>query len=494
MKALRRSPSPWLKGFWILGGLLLAWMGRGPAWAATPAVRPTPLPQVATLTPTPTPVTGPVYVVQPGDTLAAIAYRFGLTVEELAQANGIADPNLLQPGQRLVIPGFEEVSGELTTVTVGYGETLPSLSRRYGVPLDLLRRLNRVTAPDQIVVGQPLVIPAAALDRPPQHRLQVRAGESLQLAAARAGVNPWVIVLADDLPGTWAALPAAVLSYPDPQATDGPGALPPEIEAVALKPQAWVQGQTAVVRVQVAAGAQVTLSGEWEGHTLHFFPLDDEGNTWVALQGVHALEDVGPHPLVLTLRLADGREMRFEQPVRVKAGDYGWEKLTVPAALLDPDVNRAENAELRELTSQATPTRYWDGPFQAPSPYPDCFTSWFGTRRSYNDGAYFGYHGGLDFCGGTGTPITAPADGVVVFAGPLEVRGNTTIIDHGWGVYTLYAHQQEILVEVGQKVHTGDLIGYVGGTGRVTGAHLHWEVRVNGVPVDPEEWLEQTFP
>ena len=68
------------------------------------------------------------------------------------------------------------------------------------------------------------------------------------------------------------------------------------------------------------------------------------------------------------------------------------------------------------------------------------------------------------------------------------------MIDHGWGVYTGYMHQSEILVEAGDFVEKGQLIGLVGGTGRVTGAHLHWEIWVGGVQVDPVEWLENSFP
>jgi murein DD-endopeptidase MepM/ murein hydrolase activator NlpD len=112
-----------------------------------------------------------------------------------------------------------------------------------------------------------------------------------------------------------------------------------------------------------------------------------------------------------------------------------------------------------------------------------------GKNESYNS-----FHAGLDFCGQVGTPIAVAADGTVVFTGMLTVHGNTTIVDHGWGIYTLYAHQSEINVTVGQQVKAGSQIGLVGQTGRVSGPHLHWEVWVNGVQVDPLDWLANTYP
>jgi murein DD-endopeptidase MepM/ murein hydrolase activator NlpD len=93
-----------------------------------------------------------------------------------------------------------------------------------------------------------------------------------------------------------------------------------------------------------------------------------------------------------------------------------------------------------------------------------------------------------------GDPIYAAADGVVVYQGLLTVRGNATMIDHGRGVFTAYMHQSEILVEIGEHVEEGQLIGRVGNTGRVEGPHLHFEVIVGGVQVEPLQWLEGEFP
>jgi murein DD-endopeptidase MepM/ murein hydrolase activator NlpD len=98
-------------------------------------------------------------------------------------------------------------------------------------------------------------------------------------------------------------------------------------------------------------------------------------------------------------------------------------------------------------------------------------------------------HPGIDIAVSQGTPIKAAGDGVVVMAGWNGGYGNFTLIDHGGGLATGYGHQSRIGVSIGQHVSTGEVIGYVGSTGASTGPHLHWEVRVNGNPVDPMGWV-----
>ena len=202
----------------------------------------------------------------------------------------------------------------------------------------------------------------------------------------------------------------------------------------------------------------------------------------------------GPYPLRLVATLPDGTTQSYEQNVLVGSGFYPNEVLIVDPAYIDPAVTEPENEQVTSIVEEATPEKFWDGLFSSPAAFPDCFTSRYGNRRSYNNSDYIYFHTGLDFCGGEGLPITAPADGVVVFAGPLTVRGNATIIDHGHGVYTGYWHQSEISVTEGDNVQKGQQIGLVGGTGRVTGAHQHFEVWVNGIQVDPLDWLTNIYP
>jgi murein DD-endopeptidase MepM/ murein hydrolase activator NlpD len=186
----------------------------------------------------------------------------------------------------------------------------------------------------------------------------------------------------------------------------------------------------------------------------------------------------------------------------VVSGNYPEDPLLyVDVATIDPAATEPELKQLIDITLPATPTKYWTGDFISPAiAYAEStyFTSRYGNRRTYigqgTDLKVPGFHTGLDFGGGEGLAITAPAAGQIVFAGPLTVRGNATIVDHGWGVYSGFWHQSKILVQVGQMVQQNETIGMVGGTGRVTGAHLHWELWVNGVQVDPLDWLNQAYP
>jgi murein DD-endopeptidase MepM/ murein hydrolase activator NlpD len=438
------------------------------------------------------PPDGPVYIVQEGDSLWDVAARFGLTLEELTQANGISDPNQLALGARLVIPGFEGVSGVLTTESVGFGETLESLSRRYQTPASTLARLNQVTSPAEIYAGIDLIVPVPENQVDTGQRASLAVGQSLLELAVLQNSNPWSIVAKNGLTGTVEALPGDVMRTTG-EDDGGPGALPESIRSIQLKPSTLMQGKAAVIQVQGSAG--LTLSGSFLDHELNFFPVD--GESYVSLQGVHAMLEPGLYPLTLKGSLPDETPIGFTQLVFVRDGGYPYDPpLTVPPETIDPAVTKPEDAQWSALAAPVTGEKYWQDVFHSPTPpeYSDCFTSWFGDRRSYNGSPYDYFHSGLDFCTGSGPNILAAAAGKVIFAGPLTVRGNATMIDHGWGVYTAYMHQSELFVQAGDMVQAGQVIGASGGTGRAQGPHLHFEVLVGGVQVDPEDWLAAAFP
>jgi len=170
----------------------------------------------------------------------------------------------------------------------------------------------------------------------------------------------------------------------------------------------------------------------------------------------------------------------------------------VDPSTIDPAVTMPEDAWLLSIISTVTSERYWQGMFQLPVASDSyCVKSKYGNRRTYNDGALYSFHSGLDFgvCSDVHPfDIYSPANGVVIFTGFKTVRGNATIIDHGQGVYSGLYHQAETYVSIGENVTAGQLIGKIGDTGRVTGPHLHWEIWVNGIQVNPTQWLNEIYP
>lgn len=447
-------------------------------------------------------IEGPIYIVQEGDSLWDIAVRFRVSLDDLARVNGITDPSQLTAGARLIIPGLEGIRGILTTRVVPYGETLRSVSRRYQVPPDVLIRLNHLASPAELYAGTNVVILEQEDGPEEPHRSLLAPGQSLFELAIASGVSPWHYVFANDLQASWRALPGDVFHLPQKELLDspspGPGALPAEIERTDLVPTPFVQGKVAVI--QFSSPAELTLRGSLNEYALNFFPYTDD--RYIGFQGIHAMTEPGLYTLDIQATLpANGPyqdiEFSYSQPVLIRSGGYAFDPvLIVSPETIDPAVTVPEDAQWSALAAPVTPEKRWEGIFKSPAPeiFADCWPSLFGNRRSYNGSAYTYFHTGLDFCGGVGIEILAPASGMVVFAGPLTVRGNATMIDHGWGVYSGYMHQSEVLVAVGDIVQPGQVIGLVGGTGRVTGPHLHWEIWAGGVQVDPLDWLERAFP
>jgi murein DD-endopeptidase MepM/ murein hydrolase activator NlpD len=436
---------------------------------------------------------GPVYIVQSGDTLLRIADRFNVSLTELITANPSINPDFLTEGQEIIIPGLEGVTGVLETEVISLGDSLRSLSRRTQVSDQQLKKLNRMVSPTELYVGTSLIVPMQEQQEPLSTRISLSAGESLLELAVKQGSDPWTLASVNKLSGTWSTLPGDILYSPTGESGGNVTGLPSAFLSASIEPLPILQGGTEVIRAQVQEG--VSLSGTLVDMPLHFFQAS---SGQVALQGIHALLEPGVYPLLIEGTLPDGGKQSFEQMVLVTSGEYGSEELYVPPETIDPAVVDPENQTIFSVISPATPTRYWDGIFASPAVYPDEFTSLYGRRRLYHgtgtDLVIEGFHTGLDFAGGEGLQISAPAPGKVVFAAPLTVRGNATIIDHGWGVYSGFWHQSQIFVNVGSMVEKGQVIGLVGGTGRVTGAHLHWEVWVNGVQVDPLDWLDQAYP
>jgi hypothetical protein len=243
-------------------------------------------------------------------------------------------------------------------------------------------------------------------------------------------------------------------------------------------------GAVVTLRVRGPAGMDA-VAGSMFGQPIRLYP-DTGGETWLGLLGIDLDIAPGAHAVSLTgshlgTVVASGR-----QNVQVVARRFPTRRLRVDSRFVEPPPGEAERI-VREAARLATlfrdvTERRWDGPFR--TPLAAAPNSNFGTRSVFN-GQPRNPHAGVDFAGPTGTPIVAPNAAAVVLAENLYFTGNTVVLDHGLGLYSLYAHLSRIDVTPGGVVTTGQRLGLLGATGRVTGPHLHWAVRLNGARVDP---------
>ncbi|MFI5361575.1 MAG: M23 family metallopeptidase [Elusimicrobiota bacterium] len=252
-----------------------------------------------------------------------------------------------------------------------------------------------------------------------------------------------------------------------------------------VQSRAVSRGELLLVVVE-GEGAKKAPAAEFQGRALEFFPAAST-DTWLAFIGLDLDASTGPATLSATLRDASGRAVRKTQVLYVGPGNFPTQELKVAQKFVTPSKNDAERAEgeavqVHELYAHGEEKRLFEGRFDPP--IPGAATSRFGERRVFN-GQPRAPHSGMDLKAKKGTPVRAPAAGKVVLAGSLYFSGNTIILDHGLGLTTLYAHLSRMLVKRGDAVKKGELIGKVGATGRVTGPHLHWALKLREARVDP---------
>jgi murein DD-endopeptidase MepM/ murein hydrolase activator NlpD len=200
-----------------------------------------------------------------------------------------------------------------------------------------------------------------------------------------------------------------------------------------------------------------------------------------------------PGPAALTVEWSDGVQKRSESAAFViQPGTYGEETLKVDPRHVRPspkDLERIhrEQEELKQIYASGSRSRLWQKEFQVP--VPGEMNGPFGTRRLFNNELQ-SRHTGTDFRAQTGEPVHAASAGVVRLAKELFYSGNAVVIDHGAGVFTSYSHLSRIDVKVGQRIEKGRAVGLAGATGRATGPHLHWGVKVNSVNVNPLTFVQ----
>ncbi len=221
-----------------------------------------------------------------------------------------------------------------------------------------------------------------------------------------------------------------------------------------------------------------------------FFPVPELGTgSFQALLGIPLALKPGSNSI--RIRYRNDADRSLELSFAVMDGNYPSEVLKVDPGHIHPNLKnleriRREATEIGKVYSQVTHEKFWRGPFVLPIQSET--TSRYGTKRIYN-GEMQSFHSGLDLKAAVGTPVSTAAPGVVAFAKNLFLTGNTILVDHGFGVFTVYAHLNQFKVKVGKRVQAGQLLGLSGQTGRVSGPHLHFSTVVHHVKVDPIEFL-----
>jgi murein DD-endopeptidase MepM/ murein hydrolase activator NlpD len=249
-------------------------------------------------------------------------------------------------------------------------------------------------------------------------------------------------------------------------------------------PQDLKQGE--VLFVMVKPETQITsVEGTLDGTPVYFY--EREGGDFAGIVGVDLSASPGQRSLRVEIKDLKGRSFERVFTVPVNAGEFEVQRLTVAPEMVDFTEETyqrylAERKELKRVFSQVRLERLWRHSFVKPVEGP--ITSAFGLRRVFNNKPRSS-HSGVDIAASEGTPVGACNDGIVAFAGELYLEGKTIIINHGFGLFSIYMHLSEIQTTEGDTVHAGEVIGLVGATGRVTGSHLHWGIKLLGAKVDP---------
>jgi murein DD-endopeptidase MepM/ murein hydrolase activator NlpD len=243
-------------------------------------------------------------------------------------------------------------------------------------------------------------------------------------------------------------------------------------------------GEALLLTVRHSLASEVRASAF--GHTIRCYESGEAG-VWQALIGIDLDATPGPYLLEILVTDSEGQTSSDGYPIEVRAKDFPTRHLKVDPKYVDPPADllariEHETNETRAILSTVSPSRLWEGRFTRP--VPGRVVSGFGKRSVYN-GEPRSAHSGVDLRAPTGTAIKAPAAGRVVLVRNLYFAGNAVIIDHGLGLYSYLAHLSKFSVREGELVAKGQIVGLSGQTGRVSGPHLHWSMRLNNARIDP---------
>jgi murein DD-endopeptidase MepM/ murein hydrolase activator NlpD len=244
-----------------------------------------------------------------------------------------------------------------------------------------------------------------------------------------------------------------------------------------VKPAAISLGQTVRLSCQIPAS-----TAKLNDRTVRLFPQPNGGSQ--GLMPIAVADVPGAYPIEFLAD--DGTSVAFVK-LTIRATTFPTQNVVLAPQIEALHSTPEDIQTLTEFRNTVSDVKYWEDPLTAP--VPGCVLSPFGVKRLHNGKPTGEIHSGIDQRSPAGRPVHAVAGGIVKIAQPFAVLGGTVAIDHGQGLETMYLHMSKLLVEPGAHVKKGEVIGYVGATGRANGPHLHWVVDVNGVPVNPQQWV-----
>lgn len=259
--------------------------------------------------------------------------------------------------------------------------------------------------------------------------------------------------------------------------------------------------ETAPIQVKQGEIALITLAlepdipsvmGAFLGHPIPFFKKS--ADEYAAIIGIDLDQPVGLQPFVVTWKKGESTDRR-EVAIEVVAVSFGTQSLKLPKGMVDLDPPilarvEKEQARMKEIFNKSADQKLWEAAFIVPTEGKVAGT--FGLRRIMN-GQPRNPHTGEDITAPLGTPVLASNGGKVILVGDFFFNGHSVIIDHGLGLFSMYFHLAETVVKEGETVVKGQTIGSVGQSGRATGPHLHWGVRLNGARVNPFSLIEKNL-
>jgi len=255
---------------------------------------------------------------------------------------------------------------------------------------------------------------------------------------------------------------------------------------ITVSPDSIFQGNVGLVRVETTNGESPQV--QWMNQELFMAPFGN-GKTWFGFFGADLKLKPGSYPLVVKI---PSTGIRKQIDIAVQSKDFGVRQLTLPKEMVDLDTVTLERvkreAAIMKEVLEAPPTApQWKGPFVKPVNGEVVGT--FGQASIIN-GMPRSPHSGVDLKAETGTPVLSINSGRVLLTGEHFFNGLFAVVDHGGAVQSMYFHLDKILVQRGDRVEKRQAVGLVGATGRATGPHLHFGIRINGARIDPMQFIK----